>query len=64
MKKSVLKNFAVFLGKLLACIFIKKETPTQVFFYEYCEVFKNTYFEEHFLMAGSDFSKQIQGSCF
>ena len=64
MKKSVLKNFAVFLGKLLAWIFIKKETPTQVFFYEYCEVFKNTYFEEHFLTAGSDFSKQIQGSCF
>ena len=24
-----------------------KETPTQVFFYEYCEFFKNTYYGEH-----------------
>ena len=27
--------------------FIKKETPTHVFFCEYCEIFKNTYGEEH-----------------
>ena len=52
------------MGKLLACNFIKKETPTQVFFCEYCEVFKSTYFEEHLLTAGSDFLKQIQSSCF
>ena len=26
---------------------IKKETPTQVFPCEYCEIFKFTYFEEH-----------------
>ena len=26
--------------------FIKK-TPTQVFYCEYCEIFKNTYFQEH-----------------
>ena len=25
-----------------------KKTPTQVFSCEYCEIFKNTYFEEHF----------------
>ena len=25
----------------------KKETPTQVFSSEYCEIFKKTYFEEH-----------------
>ena len=25
----------------------EKETPTQVIFSEYCEIFKNTYFEEH-----------------
>ena len=29
-----------------ACNFIKKETLTQVFFYEFCEIIKNTFFEE------------------
>ena len=33
---------------LQACNFTKKETPTQVFFCEYCEVFKNTHSEEQF----------------
>ena len=28
-----------------------KETPTQVFPCEYCEIFKNTYFEEHLRTA-------------
>ena len=36
-----------------ACNFIRKETPTQVFSCEYCEVFKNTSFEEHLQMAAS-----------
>ena len=30
-----------------ACNFIEKETPIQVFFCEYCEIFKKTYFEEY-----------------
>ena len=30
-----------------ACSFIKKETPTQVFSSEICEIFKNTFFTEH-----------------
>ena len=29
------------------CNFIKKETPTQVFSCEFCEIFKNTIFIEH-----------------
>ena len=32
-----------------ACIFIERETPTQVFFCEYCEIFKNSFFMEHLL---------------
>ena len=32
---------------LKACNVIKKETPTQVFSCEYCDIFKSTYFEEH-----------------
>ena len=48
MKKALLKNLAIFIGKLQACNFIKN-TPTQVFSSEYCEIFKNTYFEEHLL---------------
>ena len=32
---------------LKACIFIKKETPTQVFSCEYCETFTNSLFTKH-----------------
>ena len=32
-----------------------KETPTQLFSCEYCEIFKNTYFEEHLRTATSEF---------
>ena len=32
-----------------------KETPTQVFSYEYCETFKNTYFGKHLRTAASYF---------
>ena len=42
MKKCLFKKAAA-----LRPTTIKKETPTQVFSYEYCEIFKNTYFEEH-----------------
>ena len=55
-KKSVLKNLAKFIGKHLCqslffnknadvvCNYIKKETLAQVFFCEFCEIFKNTFF--------------------
>ena len=36
-----------------ACNFIKKETPTQVFSCEYCEIFKKTNFKEHLCMVVS-----------
>ena len=49
-RKVVLKNFAIFTGKhlcwsllikltVLKSNFIRKVTPTQVFFCEYCEIF-------------------------
>ena len=34
--------------------FIKKETRTQVFSCEICEIFKNTYLEEHIRTAASE----------
>ena len=37
----------------------EKETPTQVFSCEICEIFKNTYFEEHLWMAASTIKKSI-----
>ena len=44
----VKKMFAKFTEKHLkrpeACNFFKKETPTQVFSGEFCEIFKNTIF--------------------
>ena len=66
-KISVLKNFANFTEKtpvrslflikfqagLKACNFIK-ETPAQAFSYEVCEIFKNTYFEEHLRATASE----------
>ena len=58
-KKGVFKNFAIFTGKHLSwslfliklqglrpAILLKRDS-TQVFSCEYCEIFKNTYFEEH-----------------
>ena len=35
----------------------KKETPTQVLSSEFCEIFKNTYFEEYMRTAASEFCK-------
>ena len=50
--RGALKNFTKFTGKHLCqslfrhetCNFMKKEAPTQVFFYEFCEIFKNNFF--------------------
>ena len=52
--KSQISQENTFVGCLLkACNFIKKETSTQVFSCEYCDTFKNTYFEEHLRTAAS-----------
>ena len=48
-----------------------KEIPTQVFFCEYCEIFKKAYFEENLRTAASEYCKacihedcKIGGKCF
>ena len=52
-KKGDLKNFAKSTGKnlcrslFLNCHFIKKETPTQMFSYEFCDIFKNACFSKN-----------------
>ena len=52
-RKGFLKNFTNFAtGKHLCWNFFglqlyQKEAPAKVFFYEICEIFKNTYFEDH-----------------
>ena len=33
-----------------------------MFSFEYYEIFKNTYFEEHLLTAASDFLQELQNS--
>ena len=39
------KTFAIFTGKHLCWTnFIRKENPTTVFFYEYCETFQDTFY--------------------
>ena len=54
-EQGVLKNFAIFHKKtpLLKALFWTL-FPTQVFSCEYCEVFKNTHFEEHLRTSASD----------
>ena len=59
MKKCFHKIFTKFTGKQLYQIlffskvvtlrpeFIKKETPTQVIFCEFCNIYKKTFFTEH-----------------
>ena len=43
-KISVIKRFAIFTGKLLCWnLVLIKETPTQVFSCEYCEIFKSNW---------------------
>ena len=47
--------WSLFLIKLPACRKLYwKETPTQVFSYCYCEIFKNTCFEKHLRKTASD----------
>ena len=65
-KKGVLRDFAKSTGKHLcqglffnkgpqACNFIKKETLTQVFSCEFCEISKNIFFTEHLRTTASVF---------
>ena len=63
-KKSVLKNFIKFTGKhlcqslfLIKFIknFIKKEVLAHVFFCEFYEIFKNTFFYRTHLAATSEY---------
>ena len=37
----------------------RKETPTQVLSYAYCEFFNNIYFEKHLQTAASDYAFAI-----
>ena len=71
MMKGVLRNFAKFTGKHLCkslffnkvagliCNFIKKETPTQVFSCEFCEISKNTFFTEQVWATASGWTGSI-----
>ena len=62
MREAARKNFAIFKGKNADLQLYSKQTPTQVFPWEYCETFKNKYFEEHLLTAAFDFLRQLQNS--
>ena len=60
MKKHVLKNLAIFTGKLQPCNFIKNRLQHSCFPLSIEKMFKNTFFEEHLLTTASDFLKQLQ----
>ena len=38
-----------------ACNFIKKETLAKVFSWEFCEIFKDTFFTEHLWTTASEY---------
>ena len=42
-------------NKVYYATLLKKKSSTQVFSFEYCKIFKNTYFEEHLRTAASEF---------
>ena len=59
MKKSVLRIFGKFTRKHLclrpeACNFIQIETLAQVFYCEFCEISKNTFFTENLWATASN----------
>ena len=74
--KAVLKHFTILTGKhLWRCYFLIKlkswkvwnfrETPVQMFSYEYCKIFTNTYFEEHlWTVASADSVATFHLQCF
>ena len=44
-KRAVLRNFANYSGQHVCwSLLLIKKTPTQVFSFEICEIFKNTFF--------------------
>ena len=68
-KKLVLKNFRKFTGKhlcwsiflineegLKACNFIKKRLQHRYFLLNFCDIFKNNYFEEYLQTTATGFS--------
>ena len=66
LKKAALKNFTKLTGKHLCwspffnkaagltCNFLEKETPKKVFFCEFCQNFKKTFFVEHHQATASE----------
>ena len=57
--------FAKFTGKhLCRGLLIEKETPTQVFFCEFSEIFKNTFFAEHLRKTASVFYRRKKNMLF
>ena len=60
-KKAVLTNFAILIRKRprWSLFLIKFQIFRQVFSCEYCEIFKNTYFEEHLRTTASATCKII-----
>ena len=59
MKTSVPESF--FFNKVagLRPASLLKETLAQMFFYEFCEIFKNTFFTEHLRTTASEYGTYI-----
>ena len=63
--EGVVKNFTKFANACVGvffkknCNFVEKETSTQVFFCEFCEIFKNTFFTKNLAATVS-----FPNSCF
>ena len=65
-KNDFLENFANFIVKHVpeslfysAWNFLGKGTPAQLFSYEFCEIFKNNFFTEHFGTTASEYGNNM-----
>ena len=59
METPVLKSLFNKAAQPFSSATLLKETPTQMFSCDYCEIFMNTYFGEHLQRAASVYSKYL-----
>ena len=62
-KKGVLKKIANFTGKHLCWSFFLIKLQLRLLSYEICEIFKNTYFEEHLRTTTAKSSEKNRDYC-
>ena len=58
-EKKIFQKIRAKINRPEAWNFIKKETPTQVFSCEFCDIFKNNFFTEHLPATVSSLTERL-----